>query len=485
MEEKLSVLFRVHSQGSMGSLYPAISNTMGPETRMSAVFVHLSDIHFGQERDQRIYIHNDVKEQLIDDARHVVRTELGTEASGILVTGDIAQAGIRPQYEVAGQWLDRLAAEIGCPVNRVQMVPGNHDLDRNKLSEGAKHLLGLIRAGGPDEYERIISNPVDRYALLARFEDYSDFCFGYQCALGEEARYAADLHVELVPGRSIRFVRMNSALLCSGDENAEQPELMIGERQFIFPPVAGEENVVLVHHPLSWCKDSEAVTEYVEARARVFIFGHEHDPKVDVREGADGGHLLTLAAGATVPFKSNEEWTFTYNVLQFDWGHEDDTLVVTIHPRTWSIRDKRFEADERRLGGKSPCFRLNAPNFRRAPKPLTQMVSAQEYGAAAEADPVIELVPSDSGEVEKGETVIMSPPVEGYDLVMMHFFRDLYEGERLRILMALDAVPSDSNEKMTRSVERKLLGWLAKQGKLSEVERMMSELIAARKDGAA
>ena len=350
---------------------------------MAAIFVHLSDIHFGQERDKRIHIHNDVKEQLIADARHVVRAELGGEASGILVTGDIAQSGIRAQYEVAGQWLDRLAAEIGCPVNRVQMVPGNHDLDRTKLSEGAKHLLDMIRAGGADEYERIISNPVDRYALLARFEDYSNFCFGYQCALGEEAKYAADLHVELVPGRSIRFVRMNSALLCTGDERAEDPELMIGERQFIFPPVDGEENVVLVHHPLSWCKDSEAVAEYVEARARVFISGHEHDPKVDVKDAADGGHLMMLAAGATVPFSSNEKWTFTYNVIEFEWGEEDDTLVVTIHPRAWSIRNKCFEADKRRLGGKDPRFRLNAPNFRRAPRPRLPEVSQRDEGGPA------------------------------------------------------------------------------------------------------
>ena len=35
---------------------------------MPAIFVHLSDIHFGQERDERVHIHNDVKEQLIADA---------------------------------------------------------------------------------------------------------------------------------------------------------------------------------------------------------------------------------------------------------------------------------------------------------------------------------------------------------------------------------------------------------------------------------
>ena len=60
---------------------------------MSAVFVHVSDIHFGQERDHSIHIHNDVKMQLIEDAAEVVAGLPTGIAQGILVTGDIAQTG--------------------------------------------------------------------------------------------------------------------------------------------------------------------------------------------------------------------------------------------------------------------------------------------------------------------------------------------------------------------------------------------------------
>lgn len=34
---------------------------------MPAVFVHVSDIHFGQEKDDKVHIHADVKQQLITD----------------------------------------------------------------------------------------------------------------------------------------------------------------------------------------------------------------------------------------------------------------------------------------------------------------------------------------------------------------------------------------------------------------------------------
>jgi 3',5'-cyclic AMP phosphodiesterase CpdA len=79
-----------------------------PKASMSATFVHLSDIHFGQERDERVHIHADVKEQLIADAAEVIRTLPGGVAHGILVTGDVAFSGEREQYAAAGEWLDRL-----------------------------------------------------------------------------------------------------------------------------------------------------------------------------------------------------------------------------------------------------------------------------------------------------------------------------------------------------------------------------------------
>ncbi|MEX2943530.1 hypothetical protein [Serratia fonticola] len=115
---------------------------------MPAVFVHVSGIHFGQEKDDRIHIHADVKKQLIIDAKEVVSSINDGVAHGILVTGDIAQSGTWAEYEEAGKWLDELAANIGLGIHCVQMVQGNHDLDRSKLSFAGKHILDHIRAGG-------------------------------------------------------------------------------------------------------------------------------------------------------------------------------------------------------------------------------------------------------------------------------------------------------------------------------------------------
>ncbi|WP_278450336.1 hypothetical protein [Pseudomonas lundensis] len=77
----------------------------------------------------------------------------------------------------------------------------------------------------------------------------------------------------------------------------------------------------------------------------------------------------------------------------------------------------------------------------------------------------------------------MQPIVEGYETARLRFFRDLLEGERLRILFELDALPKSFNESMSQGLERKLLDMLVRNGKLSEVEKMIDKLIGERKDG--
>lgn len=452
---------------------------------MPAVFVHVSDIHFGQEKDDRVHIHGDVKQQLIADAKDVVSKIAGSRAHGILVTGDITQSGKWAEYEIAGKWLDELAANIGVEIHSVQMVPGNHDLDRSKLSFSGQQILDHIRAGGAKEYEEILNNPTDRAALFARFEDYGRFSFGYNCPLNNEGAFASEMEVSLSPGRAIRFIRFNSSLLCHGGERDEHPELMIGARQFTIPRTPGVENIILVHHPLNWYKDQDQVRDYIRSRARVFISGHEHDPKVSVDNVEAGCDVMMLAAGATVPYKSNDIYTFTYNIIEFDWDEEIDGLSVTMHPRAWNAKRTCFEADDKRLGGMAPNFRLECPLFRMADRPGMATTAQRAEASVVErnadpADPAIDMTPMEPWEQEPAS---MPPRTEGYETARLRFFRDLFEGERLRILIALDALPENFDERMSQGLERRLLDMLVRNGKLAEVEIMIDQLIGERKEG--
>ena len=68
-------------------------------------FIHLSDIHFGQERGELVYIHDDVRAQVVDDAQTVREILPDNKIDGVLVTGDLAYSGTSEEYMAAGSFL--------------------------------------------------------------------------------------------------------------------------------------------------------------------------------------------------------------------------------------------------------------------------------------------------------------------------------------------------------------------------------------------
>jgi predicted MPP superfamily phosphohydrolase len=312
---------------------------------MPFAFVHLSDIHFGQEKGGEFVVHDDVRERLVEDAADLVAAHTYGSATGVLVTGDIAYAGKPEQYQKAAEWLDRLTAAVGCEPTAVQLVPGNHDIDRDAISSGCKLMLNQIIAKGEPKLDEFLKSDQDREVLYGRFVAYRPFAEGYNCSLDREGGYASDRTLSIAPGRTLRFIGLNSALICSAKD--KKGKLLLGARQHVLPRSPGEELVVLAHHPLHWLRDIKDARRYVRSRARVFVSGHEHKPSLKIRPITEGCDLMLLAAGATVPSKVEVDagYRYTYNLLIFDWDRGTNGLKVAVFPRAWSSEDTMFTAD--------------------------------------------------------------------------------------------------------------------------------------------
>jgi hypothetical protein len=236
--------------------------------------------------------------------------------------------------------------------------------------------------------------------------------------------------------------------------------------------------VVICHHPLKWLQDSVDARRYVRSRARVFMSGHEHKPSLQIETIENGQDLMTLEAGATVPPKAENGYTYTYNLLTFDWDADGDKLVVEVIPRAWSEENKRFEADDVRLGGRKPRNSLASPNFRRgAPVPQSKPMAEPAFRADAVVEPI---EPSPSDQISQPQTPTAEASMnDDFQLVLLRFFRDLTATQRLRVLVELKALPSDWTENLTLMMERKVVDRLVKAGRLPElatsVERVQNE----------
>ncbi len=436
---------------------------------MPFAYVHVSDIHFGQDRGgSELYVYEDVKTRLVEDAR-IVMEAIGATAAGILVTGDIAYAGKRHEYVEAAKWLDGLALAIGCLQTDVVVVPGNHDIDRDGISTGGRMMIEAIVAEGEPRLSAFLKEAVDREVLYNRFAAYRPFAEGYDCPLATQGGFSSHKTKELAPGRRLRFIGLNSALVCSKDD--AEGTLLLGTQQHVLPRADGEELVVLCHHPLNWLQDAERLKQYLRSRARLFISGHEHNPSLSIETVPDGSELMSLAAGATVPPIGDTAYTYTYNVLIFDWDAASDGLRVEIRPRAWSWETTAFEADDVRLGGRAPSSVLGCPNFCRAPKPdpVTPRQPESDIGSIlVDSDPF----PS------QGTSMSEDPA-----LTLLRFFRDLTPAERIALLVQLQALPSDWDEPLTHTVERTVFDGLIIDGRTAELNSAIEAFQAGRSEG--
>jgi hypothetical protein len=179
---------------------------------MTLRFIQLSDIHFGQERDGSLPEHEDVRHRLIADAAELAG--MRGAASMVLVVGDTAFSGKQHEYERAGKWLDAVTMAVGCKEKSVRLVPGNHDCDREKVSEVCRMVHEKIRSGTPKSayghMEKIAKYPEGQNPLLAKLQAYRDFAAGYESDFQSISSPLWTTEFDFPEGVTLRLIGMNA-----------------------------------------------------------------------------------------------------------------------------------------------------------------------------------------------------------------------------------------------------------------------------------
>ncbi len=122
---------------------------------------------------------------------------------------------------------------------------------------------------------------------------------------------------------------------------------------------------------------------------------------------------------------------------------------------------------------------MGSPNFRKqviGAVPLNGDSTSEN--PVAEEEPIIEIVTAQDSERE----LPVPPEIEGYRILLLHFFRDLSEVERLKVLIELGAFENDSEARVTQAIERQLFDWLVREGRIADIEKSIDKLKESKRE---
>ncbi|MEO8060525.1 MAG: metallophosphoesterase [Burkholderiales bacterium] len=305
------------------------------------LILQVSDIHFkapqcaSEDDPTRPY-----RTRMLQDLRARC-VDLGN-VDAILIGGDIAYRADPSEYQSANAWIAELVGACGCPLERVFVVPGNHDVDRGIIKrersiQNAQRTISLVPLNQrSDELIAQLRDTAVGHTMFAPLAAYNDFAKNFDCQLyPKKLFWKQDL--PLRDDVALRIYGLNSTLL-SGAVNGEggqddtRDSLFMSHWQTVFDPVEDVVNAVLSHHPPDWFADHEGVEEAVRGRTTLQFFGHRHR-QGNIRDR----QYMRFEAGAMNPDRNELAWHPSYNLVRLSVVGEgaDRQLRIQAHFMTW------------------------------------------------------------------------------------------------------------------------------------------------------
>ncbi|MDT4331621.1 metallophosphoesterase [Methylomonas sp. MS20] len=289
-------------------------------------WLHLSDIHFHPKTKWRDSVAQD---GLIEYLGRMFADEQIPRPDLIFCTGDIAfgETGCSPlaeQYEDAQTFFDELLKVCGqdgkpFPKERLFVVPGNHDVNRDSVNSDAQETL---TRWAKEETTQRIGTINQRFEdrstefkdAIKRLDEYSQFINNYLPFQADADGRHCYARIVDIDGLSVGIAGFNSAWTCAGPED-DRTVWLAAEWQFNAAQTAiknADIRIGLIHHPVDWLNqaDRDIATSRISKGFHFWLHGHSHNQWLE-----PGQNHVTIAAGAVGAEHSEE---FGINLVSID-----------------------------------------------------------------------------------------------------------------------------------------------------------------------
>lgn len=278
---------------------------------MSILILHLTDLHIETENDAII--------SRCDAIANTLNHSLTScTALFITVSGDIAQAGLKDQYEVAAKFLNNIKAKIkkekDIPIEFI-LVPGNHDCDFSNDQLVRNIVLKDIGNHAGKMPVELINALTD---VQSEYFNFRDKLINRNSLVQEDKLWTVqEFSVE---GTRIWFDSLNASWMSTIHEKPGTVFFPF-ESYRDFKSTDADLRIALIHHPLNWFSqiNYQNFRTFLQTLEDFVISGHEHAGNASVRQEANGGECAFIE-GCALQIKTKNQSGFNVIELKVDTG---------------------------------------------------------------------------------------------------------------------------------------------------------------------
>ncbi|MEA0553576.1 metallophosphoesterase [Lysinibacillus irui] len=294
--------------------------------------IHLSDIHFSKNHQNKIL---EIKEAFL---KSVKSTVIGEEDVLILVAGDIANWGLKEEYEnIAKPFFEELKnilVENGPIKVDFLFIPGNHDC--NFSDPDAEVMRELLIKQVKEKNELFFNEKIKESIIIQK--DFNDFANDFHSNwMNIESIYSNDLVSLLCYKNKLNLLVLNTAWITTKNEKA-------GEMYFIESLLkeAIEKieypTLTIMHHPTHWLEPNNKrnIDKLIQSVSSVVISGHEHS-KTEILNKNMQTNTETLFIEGSCLQELGNDFISEYNVITIKEGE------MELNNNLFSYEDKIYK----------------------------------------------------------------------------------------------------------------------------------------------
>ncbi len=285
--------------------------------------IHFSDIHLRSpdcdfdHTDENIHIRDLVQKDITE-----FTSADGKAVDAVLITGDIAFAGKESEYQAAHRWLDSLKEALKLSNDQIFVVPGNHDVDRNKADELLPRMIRNNIESSTQGWERektiteALRSDHTGAAIFAPMQKYIDFSSHYGCQISPLLPFWSK-SLKLSERVNVEFRGITTPLF--SNKNDSRGSLILSRNQLNFRKLPGVVHISLMHHPCDWLVDSDEIEDIIDNKVHIQLFGHKHRSR-----WRNSDNLLKVESISLHPDRHETSYEPGYNIIDLSQTQSSD-----------------------------------------------------------------------------------------------------------------------------------------------------------------